>query len=82
MKILDLKEHNKKIKDQTKRVLKGTYPTVKVAKIGSYIGMAIGVLLSLIGGIGFFLGNKWGIGSLIAGIVSVFSNLFHLNRIK
>lgn len=82
MKILDLKEHNRKISAQTKRVLNGTYPTAKIAKIGSYIGMAIGVLLSLIGGISFFLGNVWGIGSLFAGIVTIISNTFHLNRIK
>jgi len=82
MKIIDLKEHNKKISKQTKRILKGTYPTPKIAKIGSFVGLMIGVLLSLFGGIDFLLGSIWGISSLLSGVMTIVSNLLHLNRIK
>lgn len=40
--MLDIKEHNKKMKDLSKRAIAGTYPNVKVARVGSTVGIGIG----------------------------------------
>jgi len=84
--------YNEKIMDVTKRmsqetlnksmdrVKKLTRPSKKVSRIGSKIGMAVGTLLIIAGTVGVLLGRKWGIGSCLAGVTSVFSNIINLNR--
>ncbi|TCK98216.1 hypothetical protein EDC19_0635 [Natranaerovirga hydrolytica] len=82
MEKFDLIKHNKKMFNFTKNAAKGTYPSKKVAKIGSIIGTIIGAVLVLIGVVSSLLGSSWGVGSMIAGIISIISNILNLNRIK
>ncbi len=86
--------YNEKIMDATKRmsqetlkksmnrVTKFTHPSKKVSRIGSKIGMAIGILLIIISILGILLGRKWGIGSCLAGITSIISNIINLKKNK
>jgi uncharacterized membrane protein (DUF106 family) len=86
------KNHNEKIMDATKRmsqetlnksmdrVKKLTRPSKKVSRIGSKIGMVVGILLIIIGVVGILLGRKWGIGSCLAGVTSIISNIINLKK--
>lgn len=82
MKKFNLKEHNQNIKELTTRAFHGTYPNKKIAKTGSYIGSFVGFLLAIVGLIEFLLGAIWGIGCLLAGIITIISNIFNLKRIR
>lgn len=82
MKLLDVKEHNKKYIEFSKKVAKGDFPSRRVAKIGSITGGIIGIILMLIGIIGSFTGLFWAIGSLIAGFITIISNYLNLKRLK
>lgn len=81
MKKFDLKAHNEKMISLSKRAANGTYPSKKTARVGSFIGTAIGICLAVAGSIGFVAGSPWGLGSLLAGIVTVISNILNLRRI-
>lgn len=81
MSSFNLKNHNEKVLTFTKKVASGGYPSPKIAKIGSYIGSAIGMVLALIGGFGIIIGGIWGLGSLLAGIVTIVSNIINLKRV-
>jgi len=80
--------YNEKILDATKRMsqetLNKTMDRVKKlthpSKIGSKIGMAVGTLLIIIGVVGILLGRKWGIGSCLAGVTSIISNIINLKK--
>lgn len=84
--------YNEKILEATKRmsqknlnksmdrVKKLTHPSKKVLRIGSKIGMTIGIGLIITGTVGVLLGHKWGIGSCLAGVASVFSNIINLKK--
>lgn len=65
----------------TKKVAEGTYPSLNVAKMGSFAGILIGILVVIVGIIGIVTGQIWGVGSLLVGIVMIFSNTFNLRRI-
>lgn len=82
MKKFDLREHNKKMLAFSKKAASGTYPSKRVAEVGSVMGRGIGIVLILVGIVSSFLGHIWGIGSLVAGIVTVISNMINLKRIK
>ncbi|GAA4653321.1 hypothetical protein GCM10023142_04590 [Anaerocolumna aminovalerica] len=64
------------------RAKKLTHPSKKISRIGSKIGMTVGTLLIITGTIGILLGRKWGIGSCLAGVTSVFSNIINLKRMN
>jgi hypothetical protein len=55
-------------------VNKLTHPSKKVATIGSTIGKTVGVGLIIAGSVGVFLGNVWGVESIVAGITTLASN--------
>lgn len=80
--MLDIKEHNKKIKDLSKRAIAGTYPNVRVARAGSTVGLGVGGILIGVGLWGLIQGNTFGLGSLLAGGITGASNLYNLKRIK
>jgi len=82
MSSFNLNSHNKKMIDFTKKVAGGTYPSPKIAKIGSYIGSAIGIVLTIVGGFGIIVGGIWGLGSLLAGTATIISNILNLKRIE
>lgn len=82
MKKFDLRAHNEKMMGLAKRAANGTYPSPKVAQTGSYIGTAIGILLTVAGCIGVFAATAWGWGSLFAGTATVISNMINLKRIR
>lgn len=82
MNILNLKEHNLKTFAFTKKVASGTYPSKKVATVGSYIGLAVGTLLFITGGVGIIIKSLWGVGSALAGVITIASNIINLKRIK
>lgn len=82
MEKFNLKKHNKKMMDFTKNAAGGIYPSVRVAKAGSYVGLVVGLVLSVAGVIGILNETVWGYGSLFAGVVTVLSNVFNLKRIK
>lgn len=82
MKTINLKEHNKKYIEISKKAAEGIYPSKKVAKIGSIAGLGIGGIL-VIGGIyGLTQGAIFGIGTIIAGVVTGISNIINLKRIE
>lgn len=66
MKRFDLKEHNKKYFEISKKAANGTYPSKKVASAGSKIGLGLGTALIISGGIGITKNQTFGWGSLIA----------------
>lgn len=78
MKKFNLYEHNKKYMDIAKQAAKGTYPSKKVALVGSILG---GILF-LVGIVGSLTGHTWGIGSLIAGGATGLSNIYNLKRLQ
>jgi hypothetical protein len=78
----NFKEHNRKVFLFGKRAASGAYPSKKVATIGSFAGVAAGILLFAIGGIGVVIKNIWGLGSILAGAVLILSNAINLKRIK
>ncbi|TGY41382.1 hypothetical protein E5347_12940 [Clostridium sartagoforme] len=82
MKTINLKEHNKKYMEISKKAAEGIYPSKKIAKIGSIAGLGIGGVL-VIGGIyGLAQGAIFGIGTIIAGVVTGISNIINLKRIE
>lgn len=82
MKTINLKEHNKKYIEISKKAAEGIYPSKKIAKIGSIAGLGIGGVL-VIGGIyGLTQGAIFGIGTIIAGVVTGVSNIINLKRIE
>lgn len=82
MKKFDLKEHNAKVFEFSKNAARGAYPSKRVAKAGSVIGFVIGIALVIIGMAGSFWGSVWGIGSLLAGVTTVISNVLNLKRMN
>ena len=82
MKKFNLKEHNAKVFEFSKNAARGVYPSKRVAKAGSVIGFVIGIALVLIGMAGSLWGSVWGIGSLIAGVTTVISNVLNLKRMN
>ncbi|MBS5951587.1 MAG: hypothetical protein KIC47_14955 [Clostridium sp.] len=82
MKTINLKEHNKKYIEISKKAAEGIYPSKKVAKIGSIAGLGIGGIL-VIGGIyGLTQGAIFGTGTIIVGVVTGISNIINLKRIE
>lgn len=82
MKKVNLKEHTEKYVQFSKKAAKGEYPSKRVAKAGSKAGGVIGGVIVLIGLIGSIKGVFWGIGILIAGLVTIASNIINLNKLK
>jgi amino acid transporter len=82
MKKFNLNEHNKKYMDIAKQAAKGTYPSKKVAFVGSIVGGIIGGILFLVGIVGTLTGYTWGVGSLIAGGATGLSNIYNLKRLQ
>lgn len=64
------------------RVKKLTNPSKKVSRIGSKIGITIGISLIITGTVSILLGHKWGIGTCLAGVTSVISNIINLKRMN
>lgn len=81
MKKFSLKEHNKKIFDITNKAAKGVYPSKKIARAGSFFGTVIGVFFLFFGMLGAVSGYIWGFGTLLAGVITIISNIFNLKRI-
>lgn len=79
-------EYNKKMIKKTRNmsenirdkssdtVNKLTHPTKKVNKVGSAMGTSVGLGLVVFGGLS---GSVIGIGSLIAGIITIASNILY-----
>lgn len=82
MKKFNLYEHNKKYMNIAKQASKGIYPSKRVARVGSICGGILGGVLLLIGVFGIFGGHTWGMSCLIAGGVTVASNIFNLKRLQ
>jgi len=82
MKKFNLKEHNAKVFEFSKNAARGVYPSKRVAKAGSVIGFVIGIALVLIGMAGSLWDSVWGIGSLLAGVTTVISNVLNLKRMN
>lgn len=82
MKKFSLDVHNKKYMDLAKQAAIGTYPSKKVAQVGSIIGGILGVILILVGIVSNLGGHTWGLGCLIAGVVTCMSNFFNLKRLR
>ena len=82
MKKFNLKEHNDKLFELSKKAASGTYPNKKVASIGSFAGIVIGMLLLTVGGVGIVIKSIWGVGSALAGAVTIVSNVINLKRTK
>ncbi len=76
------KEHFNKYKMLAKAAREGTYPSKKVSQIGSKIGLGVGAALCCAGIYGLTQSAVFGIGSLIAGILTIVSNIINLKRIK
>ncbi len=82
-----MKKYNKNLLDATRKlsqetlgksaqkVYKLTHPSSKVSKIGSTIGKSIGVGLVAVGTIVTIGENKWGVGTCLAGILAIASNV-------
>lgn len=62
MEKFNIKEHNKKYMDLSKRVLQGTYPNKKVAQMGSQFGIVVSVILIIFGGVGISVNKPYGWG--------------------
>lgn len=56
-------------------VNKLTHPPNKVLRIGSTVGKGIGVGLVTVGAIATIGGSIWGVGSCLAGILTIASNI-------
>ena len=82
MKKFSLNEHNKKYMGLANQAARGTYPSKKVARVGSIVGGIIGMILLLMGIFGSLGGHAWGTGSLIAGGVTAISNILNIRRLK
>ena len=82
MKTINLKEHNKKYIEISKKAAEGIYPTKKVAKIGSIAGLGIGGIFMLGGIYGLTQSTIFGTGTIIAGVVTGISNIINLKRIE
>ena len=82
MKKFVLREHNKKMLAFSKKAASGTYPSKRVAEVGSIMGSVIGIILILVDIVSSFSGCIWGMGSLVGGIVTVISNMINLKLIK
>ncbi len=82
MEKFDLKKHNEKIFAFTKAAAKGGYPSKKIARIGSVTGSIIGIILITAGVGSTVSGSTWGIGSILAGVLTVMSNIINLKRIE
>lgn len=82
MRTINLKEHNKKYVEISKKAAEGIYPSKKVAKIGSIAGLGIGGILVIVGIYGLTQEAVFGTGTIIAGIVTGISNIINLKRIK
>ncbi|BCJ94213.1 hypothetical protein acsn021_17820 [Anaerocolumna cellulosilytica] len=80
MKQFNLKEHNMKMFALSKNAAKGIYPSKKIARAGSFFGTGIGIVFFLMGIFLNVLGYVWGFGILLAGIITVVSNIFNLKR--
>jgi hypothetical protein len=82
MEKFNLKQHNRKIIELSKKAAKGTYPTPKIAKIGTVIGAVIGIIMTIFGVIGIFIGSNFGKSSLYTGIIICISDFINWKRIK
>lgn len=80
MKKFNVKEHTDKYMKLAKEAGKGTYPNKKVAKAGSIIGLGVGGALVCAGIYGLTQSAVFGIGSLIAGVLTIISNIINLRR--
>lgn len=58
-----------------------TNPPPKVARVGSTIGGGVGVALVVAGTVGLLSGAVWGTGTLIAGGLTIGSNLINIRRV-
>ena len=77
-----MKEHTRKYMKLAKTASEGSYPSKKVAKIGSKIGLGGGGALCCAGVYGLTQTAVFGIGSLVAGALTITSNIINLKRIK
>lgn len=78
----NLKEHNQKAFALAKKAASGTYPSKKVATIGSMVGIVVGIVLFIVGAFGIATQTIWGVGSAFAGVITIASNVINLKRIK
>lgn len=82
MKKFDVKEHTNKYMNMAKDARNGTYPDKRSAKIGSKIGLGIGVVLCCIGIYVMRKSTVGGMGSLVAGVLTIISNMINLKRLQ
>lgn len=82
MKKFDIKEHTRRYIKFAKAAGDGSYPNKKAATIGSKIGLGVGGALFCAGIYGLAQSTVFGIGSLLAGILAIISNMLNLKRIQ
>lgn len=82
MNFSEVKQHTRKYGELAKRAAGGAFPNKKAAQIGSLVGMGIGGALLGAGSYGMAKGAAFGIGCLIAGLITVGSNGINLKRIE
>ena len=82
MKKFDVKEHTNKYMKLAKAASEGNYPNKRTAKIGSKIGLGVGGALCCAGIYGLTQSAVFGIGSLVAGALTITSNVINLKRMK
>lgn len=82
MKKFNVKEHTNKYMKVAKEAAKGAYPNKKVARAGSKIGLGVGGALVCVGIYGLTQSAVFGIGSFIAGVLTIISNIVNLRRIS
>lgn len=81
-----MKRYNERLLNATKKIsqetlvksnqtiYKLTHPPQRVVKIGSAIGTSIGFCLVAVGTIAAIGGGLWGVGSCLAGVLTIASN--------
>lgn len=78
----NVKEHNQKMVSFAQEAASGVFPSKKAVTLGAYVCIIAGIVLLVFGGIGMITKNIWGFGSVLAGLVLIVCNAFHLKRIK
>lgn len=82
MKNIDIRTHTKKYIEFAKKAKSGEYPSKKVARVGSIVGLGVGVALLDVGLWGITQSAALGISSLVLGGTTGISNIINLKRIS
>ena len=80
--MVKLKEHNEKYIELSKRIARGEYPSKKVIRVATIAGGLLGSILLIVGMIATFMGQPWGVGSLLIGGLTIISNLINFKKMK